>query len=243
MQNSLVTNNEPWIKPPVDIEVPDDYVKKIEKTLSDYRQWLAANEEYQNKADTADTEEEREKWAAKTTEHFKARFSGVIAKDQGERHSPSKILRIWEHFMRNDYRDFLQAHSNLTLKDILKIGIDKFIYTLGWNKPSDTGSWHNNKIRIGYCCHCKNQFVPLIFQHNHGLCMSCRPDYSVTAIRNFILMQIESSKRYNGAHYDLLMDFYLIFYHDEKFRSLFRNGAQTAMEFEKLPVKSLDSED
>ena len=71
--------------------------------------------------------------------------------------------------------------------------------------------------------------------------MRCRPDYSVTAIRNFILMQIEASKRYSGAHYDLLMDFYLIFYHDKKFRSLFRKGTETVREFENLTFRTADS--
>ncbi|PGQ88179.1 hypothetical protein [Priestia megaterium] len=223
-----------YVSPKAVIRFPDNYSKLIESQLKEYKGWLKENKKLQAKADEAETDEEMEEALKACTTHFKTRYAGVIAKDQGERLSPSKIKRIWENFMRYEFRSFLDSHINLPFESLLKIGIDKFIYTLGWRKPSDTASWHNNVVRIGTCCHCNDQFIPMMFQQNHGLCSNCRPLYSVTAIRNYILHVMHQSERYENATHDLLMDFYIMFYSDPKLRKLFLKGTETAKEFESL---------
>jgi len=223
-----------YVSPKAVIHFPDNYSKIVESQLKEYKEWLKVNKVLQAKADEAETEEETDEALKACTAHFKRRYAGVIAKDQGERLSPSKIKRIWEHFMRHEFRSFLDSHLNLKFESLLDIGIDKFIYTLGWRKASDTASWHNNKVRIGTCCHCNDQFIPMMFQQNHGLCSNCRPLYSVTAIRNYILHVMNQSDRYANATHDLLMDFYIMFYSDPQLRKLFLKGTNSANHFESL---------
>ena len=151
-----------------------------------------------------------------------------------ERLSPAKIQNIWNRFMRGEYRAFFQAHTTMSLSDVMDAGVDRFIYTLGWTKPGDVPSWHNNKIRIGLCAHCREQFLPLMFQYNHGLCGNCRSKYSAKAIKNFISHQLNTSKRYDHAQHDMLMDFYILFYNDEQFRKLFKVGTKDASVLEDL---------
>ena len=220
----------------VSISVPKDYLQLLESNLKAYKKWLKENEKLQEEADEKESEAEMAEALKACTAHFKRRFSGVVAKDQGERLSPSKLRKIWDNFMKYEYRSFISAHINLDMETLMRIGIDKFIYTLGWRKPSDTATWRNNKVRLGTCCHCEDQFIPMMFQHNHGLCMNCRPEYSVTAIRNYILHIMNTSERYEQAHHDLLMDFYIMFYHDPKFRKLFLKGTDAADTLEKMQV-------
>lgn len=220
----------------VDIHIPANYKEIIEETLNDYKKWYKENTDFLIAADEAETEEAHEEFIKKSTEHFKKRYSGVLAKDQGERLSVSQIKRIWDRFIREQYRDFLRAHTNLKMKQILEIGIDKFVYVMGWRKSSDAGSWRDNRLRIGVCCHCKDQFIPMMIQYNHGLCSNCRPEYSSEAIRKFVLKQFIASDRYKDAQRDLLMDFYIMFYHDDNFRKFFLKGSSDAELIEALEV-------
>lgn len=219
-------------RPKAEITVPEDYVQLIAKSIKEYKKWLKENNKLQEVADNAETEEGRKAALDNVTSHFKGRYAGVLAKDLGDRLSVSKIERIWDKFIKDEYRPFLNAHLNLTMKQIMEIGIDKFIYVMGWKRPTDVVTWRNNKLRVGACCHCKDQFIPMILQYNNGLCTSCRPLYSHKAIRNFIMKQLNVSERYQEASRDLLMDFYIMFYHDERLRKLFLAGTETANEME-----------
>lgn len=224
-------DEQKYERPQADIKVPDNYLTLLQSTIKDYKKWHKENEKLQVLADEADTDEDREAAKKQATDHFKTRYAGFLAKDTGDRLSVSQLNRIWDKFIRDEYRGFLHAHVNITMEQIVSIGIDKFIYVLGWKRPSDVASWHNNKLRIGVCCHCQDQFLPMMLQFNHGLCANCRPHYSAAAIRNFVIRQLNTSERYEKAHHDCLMDFYIMFYHDEKFRSLFIEGTPTAEEW------------
>lgn len=215
-----------------DIQVPPNYKELVDSTLKRYKKFLKENEYLQELADNAETEEAQKEALQKNTDHFKHFFAGVISKDEHTRLSASQVKNIWERFMKGEYRDFLNAHLNLTLAEIIKIGIDKFIYVMGWKRPTEVTSWHNNRVRVGVCCHCHDQFIPMILQHNHGLCINCRQEYSISAIRKFAIRQLNTSKRYHEASQDLLMDFYIIFYNDEKFRKLFLKDSKYAKEME-----------
>lgn len=225
-------NEQEYQRPEADIKIPENYTNLLDMTFKDYKKFLNANRLYQSLADNADTDEQREEALKKVTDHFKKRNAGFLGKDDGDRLSVSQIKRIWEKFMRDEYRAFLNAHTNMTMEQIIKIGIDKFVYALGWKRPSDVPSWHNNRLRVGVCCQCQDQFIPMMLQHNHGLCGLCKPLFSFKAIRNFIVHQLNISKRYEGAQHDLLMDFFIMFYHDQTLRNLFLAGSGSAKAWE-----------
>jgi hypothetical protein len=230
----VFTNEQPYERAAADIKVPDRYVDLLEATFKDYKKFLKENEKLQMVADRAETEEDRAEALKKATGHFKKRNAGFLGKDDGDRLSVSQIKRIWEKFMKDEYRGFLQSHTNMTMKEIITIGIDKFVYALGWKRPSDVPNWHKNRLRVGICCHCQDQFIPMMLQYNFGLCGLCKPMYSSKAIQNFVIHQLDISKRYEGAQHDLLMDFFIVFYHDQAFRHLFLKESDSAMEWEKI---------
>jgi hypothetical protein len=237
-EDFVFKNEQEYKRPEADIKIPDNYTELLDKTFKDYKKFLNANKLYQSLADNAETDEQREEALKQVTDHFKKRNAGFLGKDDGDRLSISQIKRIWEKFMRDEYRAFLNAHTNMTMEQIIKIGIDKFVYALGWKRPSDVPVWHNNRLRVGICCHCQDQFIPMMLQYNFGLCGLCKPIYSSKAIQNFVLRQLGVSKRYDGAQHDLLMDFFIMFYNDPIFRNLFLKGTDSAKEWEEeTPVE------
>jgi hypothetical protein len=171
------------------------------------------------------------------SEEFKKRYAGLYQKDTGKRLGERSLRKIFNKFIREERVDFFTAHNTFSLEDVFSIGFDKFVYTMGWTKPMHIKRWRNNKVRIGVCCHCNDQFVPLIFQYNQGLCNNCKPKYSIKAIRNYMITQLENSKRYYKAKEDLLMDFYIVFYNDQKLRELFLVGSEFAKEYESMDVE------
>lgn len=237
------SNEQPYERPLADIKVPDNYIDLLEATYKDYKRFLKENEKFQQAADQAETEEQRTEALKKVTDHFKKRNAGFLGKDDGDRLSVSQIKRIWEKFMKDEYRSFMNAHTNMTMEEIIKIGIDKFVYALGWKRPSDVPSWHKNKLRVGICCHCQDQFIPMMLQYNFGLCGLCKPLYSAKAVQNFVIHQLGVSKRYEGAQHDLLMDFFIMFYHDQTFRNLFLTGTTSAKAWETEIGESTKQED
>lgn len=220
------------IRPKVDIMVPDNYDSIVKDTLKAYKKWLNEDIRLNEKRALAETEEEKESLDKECLKHFKERYAGVYAKDTGGRLSVSQLQNTWTRFMEREYRGFLEAHVNLTMSKIVEIGLDKFIYAMGWRRPSDASRWRNNKLRIGACCHCEDQFMPMMLQYNHGLCVNCRPLYSSKAIRKYIIRQLHISERYDHAQHDLLMDFHIVFYHDPVLRRLFLVDSETAKEYE-----------
>jgi hypothetical protein len=231
---TLLPEEHKYERPKADIVAPANYKSMLDRTLRNYKKWLIGNNGLLENANNAEIEKDRKEALHENTQQFRKRFAGVMGRDEHKRLSVSLLKNTWEKFMKKEYRGFLNAHVNLSLEQIMKIGIDKFIYIMGWEKPSDVSSWHNNKLRVGACCHCQDQFIPMIFQHNHGLCSNCRPFYSAKAIRSFAIHQLNDSQRYHKAQNDLLMDFYILFYHDKKFRELFLVGSESATEYEQL---------
>lgn len=175
-----------------------------------------------------------------TPEEFKKRYAGMLQKDNGKRLSERSLRKIWNKFIRDERVDFFKMHNTFSLEDVFNIGYDKFIYTLGWTKPSHVKTWRNNKIRIGVCCHCRDQFLPMLFQYNQGLCDNCKPKYSIPAIRNYMITQLNNSKRYFHAKEDLLMNFYIVFSNDPKLRELFLVDNPFAQKYAAMEVEVPD---
>lgn len=167
-----------------------------------------------------------------THEQMKERYGGMYGKMPEKPLSRSIVKGIWKRFLEEERRDFIIKHNTISMDDIVRIGIDKFFMTLGWNTPAQVHSWRNNVVRIGICPDCDDQFIPLMFQTNQGLCNNCRPKYSTKAIRRFIEYTITTNDRYEEAHRDALMDFYIMFYSDADLRKLFVKDTPSAKEME-----------
>jgi hypothetical protein len=166
-----------------------------------------------------------------SVESFRERY-GMTAGGITNRLSRSMIRNIWRQFITVERRDFFDVHRHMDVYDVARVGIDKFVYMMGWETKHDAARWRNNKIRVGICCHCHDQFVMMLLQQNHGLCKTCRPLYSSTAIRNFLVKQLWESERYQSAHRDLFMDFFILFFRDANLRALFWKGSDSANELE-----------
>lgn len=173
-------------------------------------------------------------------ETFAKRYAGVLASKNKKRLSKSSIKRIWGKFIKEERLDFFAVHTNLTEYDVARVGADKFIYTIGWTKPAHIHNWRKHKVRIGICCHCDDQFVPMMLQTNHGLCNHCRPLYSSKAMQQFVLKELNGSERYFKAHRDMLMDFFIMFYNDPSLRVLFLKDSEFAKNLEAEEIEKPD---
>lgn len=158
------------------------------------------------------------------------RYAGTVAK-KPKLPSKSVLKAIWNEFVERERFSYINANDTISIDDIIRIGIDKFVITNGWTRKSEVAAWHNNRVRIGVCPHCKDQFVPLMFQTNYGLCRNCVPKYSSEAIRKYLEFVASTNKRYENAMNDLLMDFFILFYSKEDFRVLFLEGSDFAQKY------------
>lgn len=222
------------VKKEADLTIPNDMEEKVEKTFKRYKKWYDESQKELREIMAIEDEDEQKEALKKRRSAFHKTYAGVISKDTGERVTPKQLKKIWKRFMKEEYIPFLQAHTNLNISQIVDIGVDKFVYVLGWQDVTDVDSWRQNKIRIGVCCHCHDQFIPMMLQYNHGLCYNCKPHFSEKAIRKFMIRQLNIAPRYDQAQNDLLMDFYIIFYHDDKFRKMFLKDTETAASMEEM---------
>lgn len=161
-----------------------------------------------------------------------ARHGGVYSKYSHKRLSKSALSRIFTRFMRHARYDYLK-HHDITLEDILRIGIEQFVVVNGWRKPSQVDGWIHNRVRIDICPGCGKHFVPALIQVNQGLCMHCRKEFSFPAIRQFMVEQTASSQESrNTSDPSMLVNFHIMFKNDEAFRNLFRKEDAFAIELE-----------
>lgn len=190
----------------------------------------------------------------KDREEWHARHGGVYARYSEKRLSKSSVARLFNRFLRYELRDYCAAHD-LTLEDILRVGIEQFIVANGWRKVSQVATWRRNKIRLHVCPSCGEHFVPAMYQTNHGLCVHCRKSFSDKAIRGYIQQTIdemrkevdeqeESNEERRTSEPSFFVNFYILFNRDQVFRDLFRNGDPFAMQCEAyLDRKKQDPED
>lgn len=128
---------------------------------------------------------------------------------------------LWDEFIQKERLGFLNKNQIVSMDDILNIGPDKFFYTLGFKKRSDVKSWRKNTVRIGKCCHCNNNFVPMLLSKNLGMCKNCRPKFSFESVQGFISEVVMNSDAYVKSNTKGLMDFCILFYNDKNLRALF----------------------
>lgn len=163
-------------------------------------------------------------------EEWRARHRGVYVKFPKEQMKKGAVRRVFEAFLKNERVDYFKSHD-FSVEDIVNIGIDKFVVANGWLQPRDASAWRNNKVRIGPCPHCKDQFVTKIYEANHGLCLNCVPLFSNKAIQGFMTKEAHST-RYHDDHAGLAIDFYMIFSNEDSFRNLFLKDTESAAEYE-----------
>lgn len=169
-----------------------------------------------------------------TREEWNERHGGLYSTYSEKRLSKSGLSRLFRRFLRYEMKAYREAHD-ITLEDILRVGIEQFVVANGWRKVSQVATWRNNKIRLHICPSCNNHFVPAMFQTNHGLCIHCRKDFSDKAIRGYFKRNMDEMKAALVEHENadeerrskepsFLVNFYILFKNDAMFRDLFRKG-------------------
>ena len=167
-------------------------------------------------------------------EEWNNRHGGLYSRYSEKRLSRSSLNRIFNRFLRYEHRAYCEAHD-IVLEDILRIGIEQFVVANGWRKVSHVATWRKNKVRLHVCPGCDKQFVPAMYQTNHGLCIHCRKDFSEKAIRGYMQRSIDEMKRSieeqgledeerRTTEPSFMVNFYILFKHDKLFRDLFRKG-------------------
>lgn len=168
-------------------------------------------------------------------EEWTKRHGGLYAKYSDKRLSRSGLSRLFRRFLRYELHPYCDTHD-ITLADILAVGIEQFVVANGWRKVSDVAAWRRNRVRLHVCPSCRDQFVPAMYQANHGLCVHCRKEFSDKAVRGFILRQMAASgakgEERRTSEPSLLVDFYILFSRNQEFRDLFRKGDPFALDCE-----------
>lgn len=78
--------------------------------------------------------------------------------------------RIWIRFRKCEANDFTKAR-HISLKEIRRVGIEKFIRANGWKTPQDVTKWRDDLLEVVPCPHCKQDFG--VLDDSLGLCDSC----------------------------------------------------------------------
>lgn len=174
-------------------------------------------------------------------EEWNERHGGLYSTYSEKRLSKSGLSRIFRRFLRYELKAYCAAHE-ITLEDILRIGIEQFVVANGWRKVGHVATWRNNKIRLHVCPGCKDHFVPAMFQTNHGLCVHCRKNFSDKAIRGYVKRHIDelnaaleedaADEERKTREPSFLVNFYILFTKDEVFRDMFRKGDPFALQCE-----------
>lgn len=183
-------------------------------------------------------------------EEWNVRHGGLYTRYSEKRLSRSGLARLFNRFLRFEYRAYCATHD-ITLEDILKVGIEQFVVANGWRKVSHVSTWRTNKVRLHVCPGCEGQFVPAMYQTNHGLCIHCRKEFSDKAIRGYVQRSIDEMKRAiqeqdgpdeerRTSEPSFMVNFYILFKHDKVFRDLFRKGDPFAVSCEQYLEKLAD---
>lgn len=180
------------------------------------------------------------------------RHAGLYSSYSEKRLSKSSLARLFNRFLRYERRAYCAAHD-ITLEDILNVGIERFIVANGWRKVSQVATWRRNAVRLHVCPGCDGQFVPAMYQTNHGLCSHCRKEFSDKAIRGYVQQTIdemrkELAEQKEGAEPSqtsepsFLVNFYVLFEKDAIFRNLFKKDDPFAKSCEAyLDAKKTDA--
>lgn len=142
-----------------------------------------------------------------------------------------EVIELWNRFKETELEEYLKKTGNFTASDILRIGIDRFLYALGITKKGDVSAWRDHKVSLCVCPSCDSEFTMFLFDVNAGLCRECSHDYSFDAIKAFIDRSMREAaedswdKEKNAPDYarigDIVMNFTALFHNDKNLRNLF----------------------
>lgn len=145
----------------------------------------------------------------------------ALKKQSKEVHTPEEIWEAFKNIDEETASTFFQMFG-YGIKEIEKIGYEKFIAANGWTNKEDINSWMKDRLHLTICPSCVEDFG--ILETDSGLCESCKPFF----------------------HYDLVGDFdtaisdgqgsiapiaYFVMY--KSFRDLFKSSGNLTKDVEK----------
>lgn len=149
-----------------------------------------------------------------------------------------EVIELWNRFKESELEEYLKKTGNFTANDILRVGIDRFFYSLGVTKKEDLSAWRDHKVSLCVCPHCDSEFTMFLFDVNAGLCRKCSHDYSFDAIKVFIdrnMKEAAEDSMKDGAENpdfdrigNIVVNFTALFHNDEKLRHLFLKDSEFA---------------
>ena len=156
-----------------------------------------------------------------------SRISNIYGYDKNLK-TKKQIKAIWDKFKEEELADFTSANSYLSVKEIIDVGIDKFIYTMGITKPKHVASWKNHVVNIKVCGNCKDEFIPMMIQQNGGLCKRCAKEFSFEALQYFWAKESEKERDVDSQLYggpNVMINVLTLFVNDDRFRNLFKKDS------------------
>lgn len=87
-----------------------------------------------------------------------------------------RYRKLWSYFLDHEAAAF-EEERGLSVKDIKRIGIKKFVYANDWKNVEDVGKWKTDAFMVIPCPHCKRDFG--VLDYTLGLCKNCLPKYNL----------------------------------------------------------------
>jgi hypothetical protein len=89
-----------------------------------------------------------------------------------------KYRRLWNHFLATEAVGF-ENERKLTIKEIKRIGVRKFIKANDWRGVDDVKKWRTDVVEVIPCPHCKQNFG--IMDDTLGLCPVCLGKFNLNS--------------------------------------------------------------
>ena len=127
------------------------------------------------------------------------------------------VYALWKYFLKHAAEGYCQSRG-ITVKEIKRIGINKFIKANDWRSSEDIDKWEEDKVFLAVCPQCHQDFG-LFLDDRLGLCEKCVVKFD---LNNFYKELNEVLEKADEEHkLSISGQATVLFYADKVFRKRF----------------------
>lgn len=121
---------------------------------------------------------------------------------------------VWKVFIKDEYINDFESYIGFGIKEIEKIGRDKFLATVDWSiKNVHDLQWRKDLVKVVICNECKNEFTT--FQLDYGICDECKKQFDMERFYES-LQALEKSAPGSSSNEAMMFSFF------EDYRNCYR---------------------
>lgn len=109
---------------------------------------------------------------------------------------------VWNLFNEPKYINDFQAYTGYSLKDIERVGVDKFLDFVDWSTENvENLQWRKDAIKTLICGECSNEFTT--YQLDFGLCDKCKSNFDLDRFEKSL--QILENKESGSSEQEIML--------------------------------------